>query len=83
MNLIPILVGGFGGKWWRRKNVNLTLNNIPRSLSSLCACLRERWSRWHGELRLERAGKGVRREKANRKKRGNERRVGYCFKLLK
>ena len=31
MNLIPILVGGFGGKWWRRKNVNLTLNNILRS----------------------------------------------------
>lgn len=29
MNLIPILVGAFGRKWRRRKNVNLALNNIP------------------------------------------------------
>lgn len=28
MNLIPILVGAFGRKWRRRKNVNLALNNI-------------------------------------------------------
>lgn len=31
MNLIPILVGAFGRKWRRRKNVNLALNNIHPS----------------------------------------------------
>lgn len=37
MNLIPILVGAFGRKWRRRKNVNLALNNIPLPLFALAS----------------------------------------------
>lgn len=70
MNLIPILVGAFGRKWRRRKNVNLALNNIPLPFFALASV-------WPPEAGGVRAAGREKRGGAKERKRNEIKRHAY------